>query len=390
MQDQRYNYKNITNKYEVLKRYPQEYIVGNLFILIDLFCGPVALLIDLHFIISNQIFTSIYLSDVFRMLKIFSLTKIRILIKDIFHVVPLASDIFAAMVFVYYIFSFQGFVIFHNIHPDYFGNLFISMLSMFQVTTFDSWNYQITKNLKRKNKQWVQMTTLFISGVIGFLLDIYVVKYQGIKVMIYGGMLRNMVLLVTPQCIFSFSKLFTVIKEVGPLTILNVLTLFILSIIGYVGLHGFDKEWNLYFENLIQTFLFLLQVITFDTWGDIARSAIQTNKMWAIYFVIVVVFVGFFLQNLMIGQIATIVQPSTAKKFHKNYILDKKVPQEYAEALNKLNQQEKRKQENQQYNLQDAKNLLEKFKKSSNGQPLQIFIDNQVFEITSKDLINIK
>jgi hypothetical protein len=76
-------------------------------------------------------------------------------------------------------------------------------------------------------------------------------------------------------------------------------------------------------------------VITFDTWGDICRSVsmkvsillnfkrafIQKyclfslknikinstlqNPVWVIYFLIVVVFIGFFLQNLLVGQIAT-------------------------------------------------------------------------------------
>lgn len=32
--------------------------------------------------------------------------------------------------------------------------------------------------------------------------------------------------------------------------LLNLIVLFILAIIGYAGLHGFDPEWNNYFENL--------------------------------------------------------------------------------------------------------------------------------------------
>lgn len=34
------------------------------------------------------------------------------------------------------------------------------------------------------------------------------------------------------------------------MAILNFIILFILAIIGYAGLHGFDPNWNNYFETL--------------------------------------------------------------------------------------------------------------------------------------------
>lgn len=54
----------------------------------------------------------------------------------------------------------------------------------------------------------------------------------------------------------------------------NLMLLYVLSLIGYSGLFRFDKSYGFYFEDVTNSYLYLLQTITFDAWGDIARAAL--------------------------------------------------------------------------------------------------------------------
>ena len=100
--------------------------------------------------------------------------------------------------------------------------------------------------------------------------------------------------------------------------------IYILSVIGYFCLYRFNKTFGFYFEDVTNSFLFLLQTITFDAWGDIARAAMlivysslhhfififflfKKNPLYALYFAFMIIFMGFFLQNLLVGTIATTV-----------------------------------------------------------------------------------
>lgn len=64
--------------------------------------------------------------------------------------------------------------------------------------------------------------------------------------------------------------------KIGEMGIVNLMLLYVTSLIGYYGLYRFSTIYGFYFEDVTNSFLFLLQTITFDAWGDIARAAMLT------------------------------------------------------------------------------------------------------------------
>jgi voltage-gated sodium channel len=65
------------------------------------------------------------------------------LIKDCLFVTRIHYQILQIMGYLLYFHSILGVLLFSKVHPDYFGNIYLAMLSLFQVFTFDAWNEQI-------------------------------------------------------------------------------------------------------------------------------------------------------------------------------------------------------------------------------------------------------
>lgn len=80
------------------------------------------------------------------------------------------------------------------------------------------------------------------------------------------------------------------------------------------------------FDSLTNTYLFMLQVVTFDSWGDVARIVIKENGVvYVLYFLFLTIFVGFFLMNMLVGVMATMTQPKTQELFEKDHVLRQRV-----------------------------------------------------------------
>lgn len=74
------------------------------------------------------------------------------------------------------------------------------------------------------------------------------------------------------------------------------------------------------------TYMFMIQVITFDNWGDMARTVIKEKGfVFVLYFLFLTIFIGFFLLNMLVGVMATMTQPKTQELFEKEHILRQRV-----------------------------------------------------------------
>lgn len=88
------------------------------------------------------------------------------------------------------------------------------------------------------------------------------------------------------------------------------------------------------FESLTNTYLFMLQVVTFDSWGDVARIVIkEKGVVYVLYFLFLTIFVGFFLMNMLVGVMATMTQPKTQELFEKDHVLRQRVNEKQVRQL---------------------------------------------------------
>jgi voltage-gated sodium channel len=64
-----------------------------------------------------------------------------------------------------------------------------------------------------------------------------------------------------------------------------------------------DKDIKFFFGTLGDALFSHFCVVTLEGWPDIARSAMRTNSMWALYFIAMITLTNFALVNLMVGVI---------------------------------------------------------------------------------------
>ena len=110
---------------------------GQLFIIFDSLSGPLSLVMNC---LAFQD-TMLTYGDILVLFRIFCMEKIRLppemnirlLIKDVLYILYVARYINMSIYLTYYVYSYVAYRLFGSISPAYFRNVYISMLSMFQV-----------------------------------------------------------------------------------------------------------------------------------------------------------------------------------------------------------------------------------------------------------------
>ena len=111
---------------------------GSLFICFDVISGPVSLLLML---VAQKVEWVLPIANICIMMRVNCLEKIRIIILDVIYIGGKVKSVILAIIQIYYVYSFISWRLFQDLEPNYnFGNVFYSMLALFQVITFDSFN----------------------------------------------------------------------------------------------------------------------------------------------------------------------------------------------------------------------------------------------------------
>ena len=77
---------------------------------------------------------------IFRSLRLIkNLPRLRFLVESLLMSLPSIGWIFALLSLIFYVFSVVGVKIFGATHPEYFGTLWASMFSLFQIMTLEGW-----------------------------------------------------------------------------------------------------------------------------------------------------------------------------------------------------------------------------------------------------------
>lgn len=93
---------------------------------------------------------------IFRALRIFrslrlikNIPKLRFIVESIFHSLPSLVWIFVLLMLVFYVFAVIGTKLFSSDYPEWFGDIWASMFSLFQIMTLEGWA-EISRTIMEK------------------------------------------------------------------------------------------------------------------------------------------------------------------------------------------------------------------------------------------------
>ncbi|GAE33526.1 ion transporter [Halalkalibacter akibai] len=93
-----------------------------------------------HLFVGAHFITVLRILRVLRVLRAISvIPSLRRLVDALLMTIPALGNIMILMSIIFYIFAVMGTMLFAGVAPEYFGNLQLSLLTLFQVVTLESW-----------------------------------------------------------------------------------------------------------------------------------------------------------------------------------------------------------------------------------------------------------
>jgi voltage-gated sodium channel len=119
---------------------------------------------------------------VFRLLRLVSfIPQFRVLIESFITAVPRVSYILLFMFVEFYIFAVIGSILFSDISPLHWGNVGLSMLTLFQTATLEGWPDLMYQSLEVQRYSWIFFvifiilnSLVFMNMIIGVIIDVIV------------------------------------------------------------------------------------------------------------------------------------------------------------------------------------------------------------------------
>jgi voltage-gated sodium channel len=101
---------------------------------------------DFLIVAAGHLFAGAHFITVLRILRVLRVLRaisvipsLRRLVDALLMTIPALGNIMILMSIIFYIFAVMGTMLFANVAPEYFGNLQLSLLTLFQVVTLESW-----------------------------------------------------------------------------------------------------------------------------------------------------------------------------------------------------------------------------------------------------------
>lgn len=99
-----------------------------------------------HIFVGGQFVTVLRILRVLRVFRTISIIpSLRRLVDALLMTIPALGNIMLLMSIIFYIFAVIGTMLFQDVAPEYFGNLQLSLLTLFQVVTLESWASQVMR-----------------------------------------------------------------------------------------------------------------------------------------------------------------------------------------------------------------------------------------------------
>ena len=117
---------------------------------------------------------------IFRVLRLISvIPELRVLINSLLIAIPRMGYVLVLMFIIFYIYAAMGSFLFEKINPVLWGDISISMLTLFRVSTFEDWTDVMYETMDIYAWSWIYYLTfiflttfVFMNMMIGIILDV--------------------------------------------------------------------------------------------------------------------------------------------------------------------------------------------------------------------------
>jgi voltage-gated sodium channel len=117
---------------------------------------------------------------VFRVLRMISIIpELRLLLVSLVKALPQLGYVMLLMFIIFYIYAAIGSTLFENINPELWGDITISLLTLFRVMTFEDWTDVMYETMEVYKFSWIYYLTFifftafaFLNMVIGIVVNV--------------------------------------------------------------------------------------------------------------------------------------------------------------------------------------------------------------------------
>jgi len=132
---------------------------------------------------------------VFRVLRMVSvIPELRILISSLIKALPQLGYVMLLMFIIFYIYAAVGSFLFNQINPVLWGNIAISMLTLFRVMTFEDWTDVQYETMEVYPLSWIFYLSFifftafaFLNMVIGIVVNVMEEEHAKVKALEHAG-----------------------------------------------------------------------------------------------------------------------------------------------------------------------------------------------------------
>ena len=131
---------------------------------------------------------------VFRVLRLVSMVpELRILINALFKAIPRMGYIVLLMFVIFYIYAAIGSMFFHTINEVLWGDVSISMLTLFRVATFEDWTDVMYETMAVHPLSWIYYLSfifltafIFLNMMVGTVLEVMAQEHELYRAELHG------------------------------------------------------------------------------------------------------------------------------------------------------------------------------------------------------------
>lgn len=131
---------------------------------------------------------------VFRVLRLVSMVpELRLLINALIKAIPRMGYIALLMFVIFYIYAAIGSILFHQINETLWGDVSISMLTLFRVATFEDWTDVMYETMAVHSMSWIYYLTfifltafIFLNMMVGTILEVMSEEHENFRAEAHG------------------------------------------------------------------------------------------------------------------------------------------------------------------------------------------------------------
>ncbi|WP_341503194.1 ion transporter [Gallaecimonas sp. GXIMD4217] len=131
---------------------------------------------------------------VFRVLRLVSMVpELRLLINALMKAIPRMGYIALLMFVIFYIYAAVGSILFAEINEELWGNVSISMLTLFRIATFEDWTDVMYETMAVHPSSWIYYLSfifltafVFLNMMVGTVLDVMGKEHEAMRAEAHG------------------------------------------------------------------------------------------------------------------------------------------------------------------------------------------------------------